>query len=238
MLRLADRKADHRARWRRSGIIKDRAEAGAKLAEALQEYAGRPDAVVLALPRGGVPVGAQVAQRLGLPLDVYVVRKLGVPGHAELAMGALASDGTCVLDREIVASLRIDERDVQAVVAREIEEVARRERIFRDERPQAEVAGKSVILVDDGLATGATMRAAVTALRKRSPAEIVVAVPVAAYRTCEALTDVADRVVCPYTPEPFVAVGLFYENFEQTRDEEVRQLLDTAAGRTGQGGSV
>jgi predicted phosphoribosyltransferase len=193
---------------------------------------------VLALPRGGVPVGAQVAQRLGLPLDVYVVRKLGVPGHAELAMGALASDGTCVLDREIVASLRIDERDVQAVVAREIEEVARRERIFRDERPQAEVAGKSVILVDDGLATGATMRAAVTALRKRSPAEIVVAVPVAAYRTCEALTDVADRVVCPYTPEPFVAVGLFYENFEQTRDEEVRQLLDTAAGRTGQGGSV
>ncbi|MGB7016926.1 MAG: phosphoribosyltransferase [Candidatus Cybelea sp.] len=216
--------------------MKDRAEAGRELAEALGEYASRPDAVVLALPRGGVPVGAQVAQRLGLPLDVYVVRKLGVPGHAELAMGALASDGTCVLDREMIASLRIDERDVQAVVAREIEEVARRERTFRDERPQAEVTGKSVILVDDGLATGATMRAAAIALRKRNPAEIVVAVPVAAYRTCEALADVADRVVCPYTPEPFVAVGLFYENFEQTHDDEVRQLLDAAGTRTGQRG--
>lgn len=193
---------------------------------------------MLALPRGGVPVGAQVALRLRLPLDVYVVRKLGVPGHAELAMGALASDGTCVLDAEMIASLRIDEREVQAIVAREIEEVARRERTFRDERPQAEVRDKAVILVDDGLATGATMRAAATALRKRNPAEIVVAVPVAAYRTCEALADVADRVVCPYTPEPFVAVGLFYENFEQTRDDEVRRLLDTAARRTGQGGTA
>ena len=146
-------------------------------------------------------------------------------------MGALASDGTCVLDREMIASLRIDERDVQAVVAREIEEVARRERTFRGERPQAEVTGKSVILVDDGLATGATMRAAAIALRKLNPAEIVVAVPVAAYRTCEVLADVADRVVCPYTPEPFVAVGLFYENFEQTHDDEVRQLLDADGAR-------
>jgi predicted phosphoribosyltransferase len=200
----------------------------------LGEYAGRSDAVVLALPRGGVPVGAQVAERLGLPLDVYVVRKLGVPGHAELAMGALASDGTCLLDRDMIASLGIDENEVQAVVQREIEEIGRRERAFRDERPQADVTDKAVILVDDGLATGATMRAAATALRRRGPAQIVVAVPVAAYRTCQALRSVADRIVCLYTPEPFVAVGLFYENFEQTSDDEVRGLLDAAAQRTGQ----
>lgn len=200
----------------------------------LGEYAGRSDAVVLALPRGGVPVGAQVAERLGLPLDVYVVRKLGVPGHAELAMGALASDGTCLLDREMIASLGIDGNDVDAVVQREIEEIGRRERAFRDERPQADVKDKAVILVDDGLATGATMRAAATALRRRGPSQIVVAVPVAAYRTCQALRSVADRIMCLYTPEPFVAVGLFYENFEQTSDDEVRGLLDAATQRTGQ----
>lgn len=192
---------------------------------------------MLALPRGGVPVGAQVAERLELPLDVYVVRKLGVPGRAELAMGALASDGTCVFDRGTIASLRIDQHDIDEIVQREMEEVRRRERAFREERPQAEVAGKSVILVDDGLATGATMRAAATALRKRDPAEIVVAVPVAAYRTCRSLEDVADRVVCPYTPEPFVAVGCFYEDFEQTRDDEVRSLIAAAAKRTERAGT-
>jgi putative phosphoribosyl transferase len=180
---------------------------------------------VLALPRGGVPVAYEVAQRLHLPLDVYVVRKLGVPGHAELAMGALASDGTCVLDDDLIASLGIDQTSVYAIVQRESDEIARRERAYRGSRPQPNVAGKVAILVDDGLATGATMRAAATALRRQRPAEIVVAVPVAAARTCEALRAVADSVVCPFTPEPFVAVGLFYENFEQTTDEEVRRLI-------------
>jgi putative phosphoribosyl transferase len=180
---------------------------------------------VLALPRGGVPVGYEVAQRLHLPLDVYVVRKLGAPGRPELAMGALASDGTCVLDEETIAALRVDRDTLHSAVQREIEEIRRREAAYRDARPQADVTGKAVILVDDGLATGATMRAAVLALRRRNPAEIVVAVPVASYRTCAALRDVADRVVCPFMPEPFRAVGLFYQNFEQTSDEEVRRLL-------------
>lgn len=215
-------------------VFRDRTDAGRRLAEVLGEYAERPDAVVLALPRGGVPVGYEVAQRLGLPLDVYVVRKIGVPGHAELAMGALASDGTWVLDRDMIASLGISEEAVREVVEREIDEIRRREIAYRDGRPQPDVTGKVVILVDDGLATGATMRAAVAALRRRKPREVVVAVPVAAYRTTEALRRVADRVVSRYTPEPFVAVGLFYENFEQTSDEEVRALLARAAERTGQ----
>jgi len=188
---------------------------------------------VLALPRGGVPVGYEVAQRLDLPFDVYVVRKLGVPGHSELAMGALANDGTCVIDEKLIASLRLDDETLQEVIGRETEEIRRREQTYRGGRPQAEVAGKVVILVDDGLATGATMRVAATALRRRNPAEIVVAVPVAAYQTCLTLREVADRVVCPYTPAPFVAVGLYYENFDQTSDDEVRHLLAAAAEHTG-----
>jgi predicted phosphoribosyltransferase len=187
--------------------------------------------VVLALPRGGVPVAYEVATCLHLPLDVYVVRKLGVPGHAELAMGALASDGTCVVDERLIASLRLDDEAVERVVQRESEEIRRREKAYRDARPQADVTGKVVILIDDGLATGATMRAAVTALRRRNPAEIVVAVPVAAYHTCAALRAIADRVVCPATPEPFMAVGLYYENFDQTTDDEVRRLLAQAAAQ-------
>jgi predicted phosphoribosyltransferase len=164
---------------------------------------------------------------------VYVVRKLGVPGHAELAMGALASDGTCVVDENLIASLHLDDETLQDVIHREADEIRRREDAYRDRRPQADVAGKVVILVDDGLATGATMRAAATALRRHNPAEIVVAVPVAAYQTCVALREVADRIVCPFTPEPFIAVGLYYENFDQTSDDEVRRLLAQAAERTG-----
>lgn len=209
------------------------------LAEALERYADRPDAIVLALPRGGVPVGYEIATRLHLPLDVYIVRKLGVPGHTELAMGALASDGTCVVDEKLIITLGLDKEVVQGVVQRESEEIRRRELAYRDARPQADVAGKIVILVDDGLATGATMRAAATALRRRKPAEIVVAVPVAAYRTCEVLLADADHVVCPFTPEPFVAVGLYYDNFEQTSDAEVRRLLAQAAqAQTGRGVSA
>ncbi|MGP8099988.1 MAG: phosphoribosyltransferase [Candidatus Cybelea sp.] len=214
-------------------MFEDRADAGRQLAEALAVYADRPNALVLALPRGGVPVGYEVAKRLHLPFDVYVVRKLGVPGHAELAMGALANDGTCVVDEKLVHSLRLDDETLQDVIGREAEEIRRREETYRDGRPQADVAGKILILVDDGLATGATMRVAAAALRRRNPAEIVVAVPVAAYQTCQTLREVADRVVCPYTPRPFVAVGLYYENFDQTSDDEVRRLLAAADDETG-----
>jgi putative phosphoribosyl transferase len=215
-------------------LFADRADAGRQLAEALASYADDPDVVVLALPRGGVPVGYEVARRLGAPLDVYVVRKLGVPGHEELAMGALAGDGTCVIDEDLIASLRIDEASLEEVVQRELDELRRRELAYRDVRPRIEIAGKIVILVDDGLATGASMRAAATALRERDPAAIVVAVPVAAPRTCASLERAVDRVVCVYTPEPFHAVGLYYQNFEQTSDDEVRRLLAGAeAERTG-----
>jgi putative phosphoribosyl transferase len=215
-------------------LFADRADAGRQLAEALAEYANDPNVVVLALPRGGVPIGYEVARRLNAPLDVYVVRKLGVPGHEELAMGALAGDGTCIVDENLIATLRIEQSALQEVVEREMDEIVRREREYRDARPQTEISGKIAIVVDDGLATGATMRAAATALRARNPAAIVAAVPVATARTCAGLHNVVDRVVCIQTPEPFHAVGLYYQNFEQTTDEEVRRLLARAeAGRTG-----
>lgn len=206
-------------------LFADRADAGRRLADALAEYADDPDVVVLALPRGGVPIGYEVARRLHVPLDLYLVRKLGVPGHEELAMGALASDGTCVVDEDLIASLHIDERALDDVIRREMAELRRRETAYRQSRPKVDVAAKTVIVVDDGLATGATMRAAAVALRAQRPAAIVAAVPVAAPRTCASLQRVVDRVVCVHTPEPFHAVGLYYQNFEQTGDDEVRRLL-------------
>ncbi len=197
----------------------------------LEEYAGNPDAIVLALPRGGVPVGYEIATRLRAPLDVYVVRKLGVPGHEELAMGAVASDGTCVIDGELIESLGIDSATLDDVVRRELGEMRRRESAYRGVRAEPDLTGKIAIVVDDGLATGSTMRAAALALRQRLPREIVAAVPVAAPRTCAALRAVVDRVVCAATPEPFHAVGLYYQDFEQTTDDEVRRLLSQAAAQ-------
>lgn len=215
-------------------LFADRTDAGRQLAGALREYAGDPNVIVLALPRGGVPIGFEIARRLGAPLDVYVVRKLGVPGHEELAMGALAGDGTCVVDEELIASLGIGAAALEAVVRREIEELKRREAAYRDARPLPDIEGKTVILVDDGLATGSTMRAAATALRRHNPGAIVTAVPVAAPRTCASLRNLVDRIVCVQTPEPFHAVGLYYRNFEQTSDDEVRRLLaEAAAQQTG-----
>src|SRR5579883_612324 len=209
-------------------LFADRAEAGRRLADALGEYAGDRRVIVLALPRGGVPVGHEVARRPQAPLDVYIVRKLGVPGHEELAMGALAADGTWAIDEELIASLGVGAPALNEVVERETAELRRRERAYRGDRPEPNLEGRVVIVVDDGLATGATMRTAVTSLRKHDPAAIVVAVPVAAARTCAALESVADRVVCLHRPEPFHAVGLYYSNFDQTTDDEVRHLLTQA----------
>jgi len=215
-------------------LFADRADAGRQLAAGVAEYARQESTVVLALPRGGVPVGFEVAATLDAPLDVYVVRKLGAPGREELAMGALAGDGTCVVDEELVESLGVTPEELDAAVARESAEIARRERAYRDARPPPELSGKTVIVVDDGLATGATMRAAAIALRRHNPAQLVVAVPVAAPRTCASLAQEVDRVVCAFTPEPFHAVGLYYENFDQIGDAEVRRLLAQAAAIRGQ----
>jgi len=206
----------------------DRREAGERLAERLRDYAGRPDVLVLALPRGGVPVGFVVAETLRLPLDVFVVRKLGVPGQEELAMGALASGGVRVLDDELIRMAGVSSHDIERATAAATDELLRQEVRYRGERPFPELRDKTVILVDDGLATGSTMRAGVRALRAQRPAAIIVAVPVGAPETCEALRAVADDVVCIETPEPFRAVGLWYEDFSQTTDEEVHTLLDRA----------
>jgi predicted phosphoribosyltransferase len=205
--------------------FRDRREAGQLLAEALIPYASSPGLIVLALPRGGVPVAYEVARRFGVPLDICVVRKLGVPGHEELAMGAIASGGVEVLSAWTVRELGITQQQVQRVVEREREELERRERAYRGDRPAVEVRDRTVILVDDGLATGASMRAAVVALRERKPAAIIVAVPVAPASTCEDLKHVADACVCLHTPEPFYGVGQWYIDFGQTSDDEVRALL-------------
>lgn len=204
---------------------RDRIEAGRHLAELLRDYAGRDDVVVLGLPRGGVPVASEVARALGVPLDVFMVRKLGVPGHEELAMGAIASGGVRVLNPTVVRALRIPDAIIDHAVEREQRELARRERAFRGDRPLPGLRGKTVILVDDGLATGATMRAALSALRSLGPERIVVAVPVGAPETCEEFRTEADEVVCALTPSPFEAVGLWYENFGQTSDAEVQAAL-------------
>jgi predicted phosphoribosyltransferase len=208
--------------------FRDRTEAGRLLAELLREYAGRDDVIVLALPRGGVPVGYEVAQALGAPLDVFVVRKLGVPGHEELAMGAVATGGLLVLDEGLVRALGIPEEELRRVVEAELREVERRDAAYRGSREPPDLEGKTVILVDDGLATGSTMRAAALAVRRMNPARIVVAVPVAAEETCDSFRDVVDDIVCGVTPSPFRAVGLWYEDFSQTTDEEVRELLEGA----------
>jgi predicted phosphoribosyltransferase len=213
--------------------FRDRTEAGQRLAQGLTAYAGRPDVLVLALPRGGVPVGFEVARALGVPLDVFVVRKLGVPGHKELAMGAIASGGLCVLNDDAVGALRIPAPIIRAVAARELRELLRRERAYRGNRPALDVRGRTIILVDDGLATGSTMRAAVAALRRLEPARIVVAVPTAAPSTCEELRHEADDCVCEFTPDPFYAVGLWYEDFSQTTDDKVRELLERSSAMTG-----
>ncbi len=199
------------------------------MAGRLADYAGRGDVLVLALPRGGVPVAFEVARALEAPLDVFLVRKLGVPGREELAMGAIATAGVRLLNDEVVQRLRIPARVIDRVAAVELAELERREREYRDGRPPPEVAGRTVILVDDGLATGASMRAAVVALRQRHPARIVVAVPIASPATCREFRDLVDQVVCARTPEPFHAVGHWYEDFSQTSDDEVRELLALAA---------
>ena len=210
-------------------LFRDRTEAGRLLAARLEKYAGKPDVIVLALPRGGVPVAYEVAKALHPPMDVFIVRKLGIPGHEELAMGAVATGGVRVLNDQAVSALGIPDYVIDAVADWETLELERRERLYRGDRPPPDVRGKTVILVDDGLATGSTMLAAVQALRQRGPARIVVAVPVASPDTCELLKAYADEVVCAATPEPFYAVGLWYLNFSQTTDEEVRELLERNA---------
>jgi predicted phosphoribosyltransferase len=207
-------------------IYRDRTEAGKKLAKHLKEYANRQDVLVLALPRGGVPVAFEVANALHTPLDIFLVRKLGVPGHEELAMGAIATGGVRVLNEDVVGYLDIPGEIIDAVAADEARELERRERLYRGDRPLPDVRGKTVILIDDGLATGSTMRAAAAALRKQQPARIVVAVPVSAPETCDEFRMEVDEIICAAVPEPFQGVGLWYEDFSQTTDQEVRDLLD------------
>lgn len=223
-------------------VFFDRRDAGRRLGERLLEFV-QPEAVtqanvlVLALPRGGVPVAAEVARTLKVALDVFVARKLGVPGHEELAMGAIASGGVCLVNAEIVVALRITPAQIEETVTRETQELERREELYRGARAALDVRDRSIILVDDGLATGYTMRAAIAALRQRSPHAIIAAVPVAARSTCEQINMEADAAICLYMPFEFVAVGQWYRNFAQTSDEEVRHLLEEAAGRNDQQGA-
>jgi predicted phosphoribosyltransferase len=213
-------------------VFRDRAEAGAQLATRLADYANRSDVIVLALPRGGVPVAFEVACVLHVPLDVFLVRKLGVPGHEELAMGAVASGGVRVLNHEVVEALHISHQAIESVSKEELRELERRERAYRGSRPPPDLRGRTVILVDDGLATGSSMRAAVAAVRQQDPQRVVVAVPTAAQETCEDFRREVDEMVCLTTPEPFYAVGLWYQDFSQTSDEQVSELLERAAQAT------
>jgi putative phosphoribosyl transferase len=205
--------------------FEDRYAAGRRLAGALQAYAGRSDVVVLALPRGGVPVGYEVAKALGAEFDVLIVRKLGLPYHSELAMGAIASGGAIDLNRNVIAMSGVSQREIEGVMAEEYRELERREALYRGSRPTAQIEGRTVIVVDDGIATGASMRAALKALRTRKPAKIIVAVPVAPIDARERLQDVTDEFVCVLSPADFQAVGQFYQHFGQTSDDEVRSLL-------------
>lgn len=208
--------------------FRDRKDAGRYLADRLQKYAHQPDTLVLGLPRGGIVVAYEIAMELGLPLDVFLVRKLGVPGYEELAMGAIASGGTRILNQDVIRNIQISADDIKNVAAREEKELMRRERAYRNNRPRPEIKDQTIIIVDDGLATGATMRAAVTALRKQSPHKIVVAVPVASNDTCNEFRAEVDEILCGLTPTFFNAVGAWYENFTQTTDDEVVSLLEKA----------
>jgi putative phosphoribosyl transferase len=203
----------------------NRTVAGKQLAARLQSYADRPDVLVLGLPRGGVPVAYEIATALHAPLDICLVRKLGVPGHQELAMGAIASGGVRVLNESIINWLKISNQDIEEVAARELQELQRRNRAYRGDRPPSDIVDRTVILVDDGLATGSTMRAAIAVLKPQHPAKLIVAIPVAASETYNELKTEVDKVVCLMTPEPFYAIGLWYEDFSQTTDQEVRKLL-------------
>ena len=207
----------------------DRRHAGKKLAEKLMRYAHVPEVLVLALPRGGVPVAYEIATTLNAPLDVFVVRKLGVPNDEELAMGAIASGGVRVLNQEVISQFQLPESVIDDVATREQKELERRESLYRGDQPRPDVQGRTVILTDDGLATGTTMRAAATALRQLRPRRIIVAVPVGAAESCEEFRSEVDEVVCAATPEPFMAVGAWYLEFSQTSDDEVRDLLKRAA---------
>ena len=210
-------------------IFRDRTEAGQVLASKLTKYLNQVNTVILALPRGGVPVAYEIGKELGLPVDIFVVRKLGVPGHEELAMGAIASGGVRHINRDVVDQLRIDSETIDVASRREQKEIERREQLYRGQRPPVDVRNKTVILVDDGLATGSTMRAAIAALRQHRPARIVVAVPAAAPQTCSEIAAEVDEIICAATPEPFYAVGQWYQEFSQTTDEEVRDLLARAS---------
>jgi putative phosphoribosyl transferase len=212
-------------------IFKDREDAGRQLSEQLIGYQNQPDTLVLGLPRGGVPVAWEVAKNLRLPFDVFLVRKLGVPGQEELAMGAIASGGLKVLNHSLINRLMIPHQVVEATLQREMKELKRREQVYRDERPYPLLKDKTIILIDDGLATGASMLAAVHAVRRQKPAQIVVAVPIAAPEICKAFKSKVEQVICLETPTPFVGVGMWYADFSQVSDEEVRQILLEAAER-------
>lgn len=215
-------------------LFRDRSDAGRRLAAVLQEFADEPDVLVLALPRGGVPVGYEVARALNVPLDVFVVRKLGAPQQRELAMGAIASGGAQILNQDVIRALGISPQQIEATALHEQIELERREELYRGTRGPVSARQKTVILVDDGLATGSTMRVAIAALRREGSREIVAAVPVAARSTCEMIAREADRAVCLYTPFDFYAVGQWYENFSQTSDEDVREWLAQSTKSTGQ----
>ncbi|PMB16695.1 phosphoribosyl transferase [Fischerella thermalis CCMEE 5282] len=209
-------------------VFKDRTAAGQLLAAQLAAYANRKDVIVLALPRGGVPVAFEVARKINAPLDVFLVRKLGVPGHEELAMGAIASGGVQVLNEAVVQMLGLSQKVIEQVATQEQQELNRRERLYRDDRPFPVLHERTVILVDDGLATGTTMRAAVVALRQQQPARLLVAVPVSSPEAYQEMQKLVDEIVCPQTPDPFYSVGLWYQDFPQVSDEEVCNLLKRA----------
>lgn len=209
-------------------FFKDRREAGRILARDLSAYAGRSDVVIFALPRGGVPVAYEVSLALNAPLDVFIVRKLGLPGHEELAIGAIASGGIRVLNEDIIHTLNIPDELINLVARQELLELQRREQLYRGDRPPLDARDHTAILIDDGLATGASMRAAVAGVRRQNPARIVIAVPTASPETCNAFKFKVDEIVCTMTPEPFLGVGQWYEDFSQVTDEEVRSLLEKA----------